>query len=280
MINLFYITNNIIEAQVVDKLHVEWLFVDLEVIGKNARQKGRNTVISGHSIEDVKQLREVLKQTRIMVRCNPIGTWSKEEIDEINETYGIDMVMLPYFKTIDEVKTFVELLDTSKLKPALLIETTQAIEHLEEILNVYPFEYVHIGLNDLHIERKTCFMFEPFVDGLLNKVVTILKEKRQKFGVGGIGKIGSALLPTPECLIREHIRIGSSGTILSRSFKGEFSEQFLEVFESELADGIIKFRECEKNANKLDIDELEQNYRLMKSQINRVVNQTHDNKQI
>ena len=34
MINLFYITNNIIEAQIVDGLDINWIFIDLETIGK------------------------------------------------------------------------------------------------------------------------------------------------------------------------------------------------------------------------------------------------------
>ncbi len=60
------------------------------------------------------------------------------------------------------------------------------------------------------------------------------KYKKQKFGIGGIGKIGSDLLPTPECVINEHTRLKSSGVILSRSFKGNFSEESKELFETEL----------------------------------------------
>ena len=64
------------------------------------------------------------------------------------------MVMLPYFKTIEEVKIFIDLLDTTIIEPALLVETLDAITNLEEIIQVFPFKYIHIGLNDLHIERK------------------------------------------------------------------------------------------------------------------------------
>ena len=45
MINLFYITNNIIEAQIVDSLDIDWIFIDLETIGKKERQYGRDTVL-------------------------------------------------------------------------------------------------------------------------------------------------------------------------------------------------------------------------------------------
>ena len=141
MINLFYITNNILEAQIVDKLDIDWIFIDLETIGKKERQVGRNTVISNHLISDVQKIRSVINNTKILLRCNPIGTHSKKEIEEINNTSGIDMVMLPFFKTPSEVKMFIDLLDTSKVEPSLLIETTSAIENLNAILNLHPMHF-------------------------------------------------------------------------------------------------------------------------------------------
>ena len=236
MINLFYITNNVVEAQIVDNLDIDWIFIDLESIGKKDRQDGRNTVLSNHNINDIPKIKSKVKNTKILVRCNPIGKWSKEEFDEINlRGSEIDMVMLPYFKTIDEVKTFINLLDTSKMEPALLIETLDAISNLKKIIKIFPFKYMHIGLNDLHIERGTFFMFEPFIDGLMTKITSILRENNQNFGIGGIGKIGSDMSPSPECVLNEHLRLNSSGVILSRSFKGNFNEKTRELFKKRLS---------------------------------------------
>jgi 2-keto-3-deoxy-L-rhamnonate aldolase RhmA len=280
MINLFYITNNILEAQIVDKLDIDWIFIDLETVGKKQRQIGRNTVMSDHLISDVQKIRNVIKNTKILLRCNPIGTHSKKEIEEINNTQGIDMVMLPFFKTPSEVKTFIDLLDTTKVEPSLLIETTSAIENLNDILKLYPFKYVHIGLNDIHIERNTSFMFEPYIDGLLDKTTSILRNNNKKFGIGGIGKIGSDLLPTPECLINEHTRLKSSGVILSRSFKGNFSEESKDLFEAELKQSVIKFRKHEKLSKTFDKNQLLENFKLMKNDINKVVKNINEKKQI
>ena len=278
MINLFYITNNVIEAQIVDKLDIDWIFIDIEKVGKKDRQVGRNTVLSDHSISDVQKIRSVINNTKILLRCNPIGIHSRKEIEEINKVDGLDMVMLPFFKNATEVKIFLELLDTSKVEPALLIETTSAINNLNDILKLYPFKYVHIGLNDIHIERNSCFMFEPFIDGLLEETVSILNNNNIKFGIGGIGKIGSDLLPTPECLIKEHIRLKSSGVILSRSFKGNFNIMSKELFESELTQSVINFRNYEKYSKTLDENQLNENYYLMKKDINRVVKNKNENK--
>ena len=247
MINLFYITNNIVEAKIVDNLDIDWIFIDLETIGKKDRQIGRDTVLSNHSITDISRIKNIIHNTKIVVRCNPIGKWSKNELDAINCLDAeIDMVMLPFFKTRDEVKIFIDLLDTSKIKPALLVETLDAIANLEDILKLYPFEYVHIGLNDLNIERGTVSMFEPFIDGLMSKVTSILRNNNQNFGIGGIGKIGSNIFPTPECLINEHLRLKSNGVILSRSFKGTFIEEQKNIFKMELAKSVIDLRNYEK----------------------------------
>lgn len=278
MINLFYITNNILEAQIVDRLNIDWIFIDLETVGKKERQIGRNTVMSDHSISDVQKIKKVVNNTKILVRCNPIGTHSKKEIEEINKTFGIDTVMLPFFKTVKEVKMFIKYLDTSKIEPTLLIETTKAIDNLNDILKIYPFKYVHIGLNDIHIERETSFMFEPYVDGLLERTVNILKDNNVNFGIGGIGKIGSDLLPTPECIINEHTRLNSSGVILSRSFKGDFSEESKDFFETKLTDAVIKFRESEKYSKTLDENQLLENYDLLKNDISKVVNNINEKK--
>lgn len=272
MINLFYITNNVIEAQIVDDLDIDWIFIDLETIGKKDRQNGRDTVLSNHNIDDIQKIKSMVNNTKILVRCNPIGKWSKEEFDEINlRGSDIDMVMLPYCKTIDEVKTFIELLDTSKMEAALLIETMDAICNLEKIIKIFPFKYMHIGLNDLHIERGTVFMFEPFIDGLITKITSIFKENNQNFGIGGIGKIGTNLSPSPECVLNEHLRLNSNGVILSRSFKGNFNEKKKVLFRKRLSKSVEDLRNYEKLAKTLDNKQLLESYKLMKTDIEKTI---------
>tara|TARA_Y100000766_G_C18775274_1_gene540428 strand:+ start:42 stop:878 length:837 start_codon:yes stop_codon:yes gene_type:complete len=268
MIDLFYITNNIHEAKIVDKLQIDWIFIDLEKKGKKERQLGRNTVLSNHSISDVNNIKSKINNTKVLVRCNPIGEWSKKEFEKINLRASlIDMVMLPYFKTIDEVETFFNLLDTSKIEAALLVETLDAITNLETIIEKFSIKYIHIGLNDLHIERGTVFMFQPYIDGLLKRLTSVLRKKNQKFGIGGIGKIGSNLVPSPECVLNEHLRLNSSGVILSRSFKGNFNENTQHQFEKQLSNSVSDFRNYEKIAKTFNEKQLLESYTIMKKDI-------------
>ena len=272
MINLFYITNNVVEAQIVDGLDIDWIFLDFEVKGKKERQIGRDTVLSNHSITDIHNIKSVVKNTKILVRSNPIGEWSEREFEQINSRGSeIDAVMLPYFSTVEEVKAFIDLLDTSNIKPVLLVETLGAISYLGEILKLFPFEYVHIGLNDLHIERGTVSMFEPYTDGLMCKIKSILGENNQNFGIGGIGKIGADMVPSPECVLNEHLRLKSNGVILSRSFKGTFEEKTKVRFKRELSQSVKDFRNYEKIAKSLNSKQLLDSYKLMKTEIEETI---------
>jgi hypothetical protein len=272
MINLFYITNNVVEAQIVDGLDIDWIFLDLEVIGKKERQVGRDTVVSNHSITDIHNIKNAINNTKILVRSNPIGEWSEKEFELINARGSeIDAVMLPYFSTVGEVKAFIGLLDTSNIKPVLLIETLGAISNLGEILRLFPFEYVHIGLNDLHIERGTVSMFEPYTDGFMSKIISILGKNNQSFGIGGIGKIGADMSPSPESVLNENLRLNSDGVILSRSFKGTFNEKTKDLFKKQLSQSVKDFRNYEKFAKNLNSKQLLDSYKLMKTEIEEII---------
>lgn len=213
--DFIYITNIPYVGEFISDHGVRWIMVDLEHNGKAKRQKGRDTVISAHNVLDVKNMRGHLASANLLVRINPINPSSKEEIDKVIDA-GADAIMLPFFKQKAEVDYFIELV-ASRCKVFLLLETLTAIENLSDILSIKDIDYIHIGLNDLHIERKTKFMFEFIADGSIEPVAKILVNTGMKFGIGGVGRYGQ-LLPPAESLLSEHIRLNSNGAILSRSF--------------------------------------------------------------
>lgn len=221
MLKLMYITNNPEIAKIAESCGVERVFVDLEYIGKSDRQGGMDTVQSGHTIDDIKNIRSVLTKSELLVRCNPIHdataeySSSKEEIDAIIEN-GADIVMLPYFKTADEVKRFVDLVD-GRAKTLLLVETPEAVDAIDEILEVEGIDEYFIGLNDLSLGYGKKFMFELLSDGTVENLCSKFKNKGFSYGFGGIASIGHGLLPA-EYVIAEHYRLGSTCVILSRSF--------------------------------------------------------------
>ena len=88
-IKLMYVTNNPQVASIAQEVGVDRIFVDMEYIGKDIRQGGMDTVQSHHTFEDVKNIKAIIKDAELLVRCNPIHEAtadycsSAEEIEEI-----------------------------------------------------------------------------------------------------------------------------------------------------------------------------------------------------
>ena len=57
MLKLMYITNQPEIAQIAESAGVDRIFVDMEYIGKDERQKGLDTVKSHHTVEDVARIK-------------------------------------------------------------------------------------------------------------------------------------------------------------------------------------------------------------------------------
>ena len=212
---LLSITREPSVAAMLERCGVDWVFVDLEIIGKQERQAGRNTVISGHSLDDVRAVRQVLTRSKLLVRVNPWGEWSAAEIEGALEA-GADILMLPFFKTSAEVKDFVAAVG-GRAKVCLLLEAVEAVQNVEDILAVPGIDYVHIGLNDLHLAYGMKFMFEPLADGTVDQLCEAFVRHGVTYGFGGMARMG-ALRPPADDIIAEHFRLGSSMVILSRSF--------------------------------------------------------------
>lgn len=220
-LTLMYITNNPRVAEIAQDAGVNRVWVDMEYIGKELRQAGMNTVKSHHTVEDVVALRKVVTTSQLQVRVNPIHEStseycsSKEEIDNVIEA-GAEIVMLPMFKTPQEVELFVNYVD-GRARVLLLCETKEAAERIDEIMDVPGIDEMYVGLNDLHLSYGQKFMFQPLCDGKMDRLAEKMKAKGLPFGFGGIARVGFGMLPA-EFIIGEHYRLGSTAAILSRGF--------------------------------------------------------------
>ena len=215
MIKLMYITNNPRIAALADEAGVDRIFVDLESVGKQLRQGGMNTVQSNHTLADIRAVRPAVKQGELLVRVNPIYDWSREEIDAVIDA-GADILMLPYFQTAAQVEKFLSYVG-GRARTILLVETPEAVENLDEILALPGIDECHIGLNDLHLGYGRKFLFELLADGTVDAITEKFKARGIPFGIGGIARLGRGIIPA-ECILAEHIRLGSQAVILSRSF--------------------------------------------------------------
>ena len=263
-----YITKNTRIGAALSSLEIRWIMIDLEYIGKKDRQTNRDTVISSHTVDDIRAMRSAMKASKLLVRINPIGAHSGREIDAAVSA-GADAIMLPFFQNVSQVHKFLDLLN-NRCKAHLLLETLESIENLEKILEIGNIDYIHVGLNDIHIERKSSFMFEFLTDGSIDPVIKIIKKKKIPFGVGGVGKIGH-LKPSAENILSEHIRINSSGVILSRSFMNLENypniDEFIKTFKSEF----FKLQDHIKSVKNQDGEFFEKNRKEIIKKVNEVV---------
>ena len=253
-LKLMYITNNPDVAMIAEQAGVDWIFVDLEYIGKADRQGGMDTVQSHHTIEDIASVRKVVKKSKLLVRCNPIHDKtkdycsSKEEINAIIKN-GADLIMLPFFKSVAEVKRFLKYVK-GRVKTVLLVETPEAVDCIDKILKLKGINYLHIGINDLSLGYHKKFMFELLVDGTVESLCNKFKKTTIPYGFGGIASLGKGIVPA-ENIILEHYRLGSSLAILSRSFCNISKENDIEVIREKFNNGVKAIREYEKECKNL-----------------------------
>ena len=245
----FYITNNPDIAAACERAGVDRIFIDMEYIGKDERQGGLNTVQNHHTVEDVKNVRKVLRKSELLVRVNPIHDNSKEEINSVIEA-GADYIMLPMWKSIEEVKIFLDII-SSRTKTILLLETDEARCCLDEVLKLNGIEEIYIGLNDLHLSQKKKFMFELYTDGTVDEIAGKLKKAKIKFGIGGVGQVKTDNLLSAENILCEHYRLGSSMVILARAFC-DWTKYSADEFEKIMKQGIANNREYEKSIENAD----------------------------
>lgn len=244
MLKLFYITNNPEIAGIAQYAGVDRIFVDMEYIGKDKRQGSMDTVKNHHTVEDVKNLRSVLDKAELLVRVNPVFENSKQEIDGVIEA-GADVIMLPMWKTPQEVKTFLELVN-GRAATLLLLETDEARQCLDEVLEINGIDEIHIGLNDLHLSQGKKFLFELLTDGTVDEIANKIKAKNIPFGFGGVGRVFQGNMLPAENILAEHYRLGSSMVILSRAFCRLSEAADLNDVKAVFEEGIKQNRKYEK----------------------------------
>lgn len=247
-LELMYITNSPAVALIAEKNGVDRIWIDLETLGKEERQKNMNSVKSHHTLQDVEVISNILMKSECMVRINP---WNENSVDEIEKVIaaGADRIMLPMWKTVEETDIFLKTVNR-RIKTTLLLETKEAAESLDDVLRLPLVDEIHIGLNDLHLSYGLTFMFELLANGMVEQLCAKMKNAGIKYGFGGVARIGEGLLPA-ERVIMEHYRLGSTRAILSRSFCN--TEEITDISEIEkfFAENMAQLRKYEatlKNA--------------------------------
>ena len=274
LLNLMYITNKPAVAQIAENAGVDWIFVDMEFIGKDSRQGGLDTVQNHHTVEDVEIIKNAIEKAKLLVRVNPIHEAlenyfsSKDEIDAVILA-GADIIMLPFFKTIEEVKTFIGLVG-GRARTMLLLETVEAADLIDGILEVPGIDMIHLGLNDMHLEKGMKFMFQLLADGTVDMLSSKIKAKGIPFGFGGIATLDGGALPG-SMVLKEHVRLGSSMVIVSRSFCNTDLITDLNEVKKKFYKGIKAIRDLEAEVQSKSKEYFDKNHEAVLEAVNQIV---------
>lgn len=213
-----FITNNPMVALLAQSAGIERIFIDLERLGKDVRQKGRQLFLSSHAPSDIARLRPGLVESKLMVRIDPPNPQMQAQIDFAIES-GADYLMLPYFHTLGEVGQFINAI-AGRAHPVLLVETCEAAGQLSELVCLPGLSEVHLGLNDLSISKGCGYLFDLITDGTVGRLCQILREAGIPFGFGGVGSLSRTDLPvSPDLLLACQMAEGATRGWLGRTFR-------------------------------------------------------------
>lgn len=253
MLNLLLITRDPEFAAFAVSQGVQRLFVDLEIHGKLARQGHRDTVISNHSMDDVAAVRAAVPRHELLVRLNPVHAGSEGEIEQVIDI-GADIIMLPMFSELAEIRRFTTAI-AGRCRFIPLIETPGAVNQIPALVCEPGVDELYIGLNDLHMALGLDFMFQLLADGTVERIAGICREAGMPFGFGGIARMEEGLLPG-ELVLSEHLRLGSSAVILSRTFYRAANSIDNTRANINFAYEVVRLRESEARLAKRDTSQI------------------------
>lgn len=267
MLQYMYITNDTELAKVIVQKGVKRIFIDWEVNGKQERQGHLDTVMSKHSHEDAVQMRKAVPKAELMIRLNPFYEGTAKEVEQAVDA-GADLVMLPMFSTLEEVRALSDMVD-GRVGIVPLFETPAALKIVKDVAQLPSIHEIYVGLNDLHLALGLDFMFEPLVLGMLDDVALCAKEAGLRFGFGGIARADEGDV-SGAMVLGEHLRLGSSSAILSRTFYRvkEDKEDVGFVFHRE----IEKLRRVEALLSNRSEQELQRDFEIFTQAVLNVVN--------
>lgn len=214
---LSLMTSDLGAAAAADAAGVDRIGIDLEIRGKEQRQRSRPSWMGGHSLVDLMAVGKVLQRAQLFVRVHPFALGGRDELDQAIDA-GAQVVMLPMFHRAAQALEFVRYVG-SRAKPVLLLETVSAADDLPALLTSdEDFEF-HIGLNDLGISRGHVSPFAVLCDPLLEQLALRIRAANRTLAIGRVARPGQPDLPVAaESIVAHMVSLGATGSFLSQYF--------------------------------------------------------------
>jgi hypothetical protein len=185
---------------------------DVETRGKTDRQRTFDTQISACSLDDLPAF--VSGSTiRPICRLDPCHDRTGLDIERAIAA-GASELLFPMVRTVAEIKHLLALV-AERVPCGVMIETKEILDSAPEIGRL-PLSRVYVGLNDLMISRGGSNLFEPMIDGTVERIRGQVGSL--PFGVAGATHIDGGS-PVPfRLLFADMARMDIDFTLLRRSF--------------------------------------------------------------
>lgn len=191
---------------------VDGLIIDLETKGKAERQTGFDTEINAHTLVDLEEVK-TLADAHILCRINGPGPDTRQEIRDVLNA-GADEIIVPMIRHLDEAHAVVEAI-SGAAGITLMVETVEALGFIPELCAL-PIDRIYVGMNDLQISRGSETLFDPLIDGSIDRIRTDVRGVQ--FGFGGLTLRGHGDPVPVHYLVSELARMQANFTFLRRSF--------------------------------------------------------------
>ena len=191
---------------------IDGFIVDWERRGKSRRQAGEGTQINEDTLDDLVRVRAATRRP-VLCRIDGYGPWTAQQVERAIEA-GADELLLPMVRNPQQVdRTLDHVADRCSL--GILIETREGVRQAAQLAR-RPLSRVYVGLNDLRIDRGSASLFQPLVDGTVDRGRADVGPV--PFGVAGLTLPDRGTPVASRLLAAELVRQQASFTFLRRSF--------------------------------------------------------------
>ena len=186
---------------------------DVETRGKEQRQRTFDTDISVTSLD---KLSTFVAKSAIHPICR-LDPWHSGIASDIEQaiTGGASELIFPMVRTVGEVEHLLSLVG-GRLPSGIMIETKEILDCVFDIGRM-PLSKVYVGLNDIMISRGRSNLFEPMVDGTVDKIRSQIGSLR--FGIAGATRVDAGSPLSFRLLLADLARLDVDFTFLRRSFR-------------------------------------------------------------
>lgn len=210
--NLVLFSHDPVYARAAVEAGVNAILVDWEFRSKQRRQAGFDTEINRGTPSDLAAIRAATPG-RIICRINNDAATRRDELRLACEL-GADEVLLPMVHSMGDVYDCLGVLPADR-QLSVLAETEESLAMAKDFCGLQ-LGRVYLGLNDLLIQRGRGHLFDPLIDGTMDR---FRADYRGALSVAGVTLPDNGRPIPCRLLMAELERLGCDYGVCRRSFR-------------------------------------------------------------